>query len=66
MVTRGLGLKGKQELNVETVEEDECVSWGLAFPNHQMLEEIIDFTRRHLIELGPKEQLFTSGNRTGG
>lgn len=35
-------MKGKQELNVETMEEDEYVSWGLAFPNHQMFEEIID------------------------
>ena len=27
---------------METMEEDEYVSWGLAFPNHQMFEEIID------------------------
>lgn len=38
---------------METVEEDEYVSWGLAFANHQMFEEIIDFTGRHVIELGP-------------
>lgn len=49
---------------------------GPGFPNHQMFEEIIDFTRRHLIELGPGNnysqlgiglgaELFSPGDQRG-